>query len=113
MVKKLSEQSPGTQLIAFLVGKVGMKDAIRVGSFLLAWGAAAKSLGHEPTMNEYLVYWKESHATYYRDLKRFRNVWPGEKNPQAKWEWIAENIPAAARADGDQAVLALLLGPVL
>ena len=113
MVKKLSEQSPGTQLIAFLVGKVGMKDAIRVGSFLLAWGAVAKSLGREPTIPEYQIYWKESQATYYRDLGRFRKVWPNEKNPQAKWEWIAENIPAAARADGDQAVLALLLGPVL
>jgi hypothetical protein len=103
--------TPGRQLIVFLVGKVGMKDAIRVATFLVQWGAVARALGHAPTKEEYTVHWRESQATYYRDLARLKKVWPEETSPQRKWQWIEDNVKMPRRLD-DKAVLTLLQAPV-
>src|SRR5665213_2783852 len=91
-------------LVKFLVTKVGMKEAVMVGAFIAQWGMVARELGHEPTHDEYIAYWTESRATYFRDLKRLRRVWPGDKNPQRVWSWIEDQVPEDV--DGDQSNVA-------
>lgn len=110
--KRLEDRGAATQLIVFLVAKVGMRDAIKVATFLIQWGTVARSLGREPTRLEYCVFWKEDQSTYYRDLARLKAVWPEVKTPQVKWEWVEANVSIPAGADPDAAVLSLLLGPV-
>jgi hypothetical protein len=112
MPKNLRERQPGTQLIVFLAAKVGIKDAIKVATFLVQWGMVARRTGREPTIAEYMVHWSESQATYYRDLARFRKVWPDEKNPQRKWEWIEANCRLPVKMDPEKAAAWLLVGPV-
>jgi hypothetical protein len=111
-MKKPKEMKPGTHLIVYLVGQLGLKDAIKVASFIVAWGAVARSLGRQPTKEEYTVHWKESQATYYRELARFKKVWPEDVDPDRVWNWVESNvaIPVGKNLD-DRAVLALLLAP--
>jgi hypothetical protein len=111
MPKTMAERSPSSQLIVFLVGKVGMKDAIRVATFLVQWGQVARALKHAPTKEEYMVHWKESQATYYRELKRFRKVWPDDVTPQRRWQWVEANVKLPRGRLDDRAVLALLVAP--
>jgi hypothetical protein len=111
MVNQLSERTPGTQLIVFLQQKVGIKEGIRVATFLVQWGAVARALKHAPTKEEYCVHWKESQATYYRELNRLKKVWPDEVSPQRKWEWVEANVKLPRGKLDEGAVLALLLAP--
>lgn len=107
------QQSPGSQLLTFLVLRVGAKDAVRVASFILRWGMVARRMGREPTKEEYSVYWRVSQATYYRDLGRLRRAWPGEASPQSKWDWVEANVKLPkGQVVGDKSVLAVLNGPV-
>jgi hypothetical protein len=112
MVKKLSERAPGQQLVVFLAAKVGMRDAVKVATFIIQWGIVARRKGRAPTIAEYMVFWSESQATYYRDLARFRKVWPDEKSPQSKWLWVEANCRLPMKIDMDRAVARLLAGPV-
>jgi hypothetical protein len=109
MVKQVA---PGRQLVAFLVGKVGLRDAVKVATFLIQWGTVARKMGREPIKEEYCLFWRESMATYYRDLKRMRKVWPDERTPQAKWEWVEANVKLPRNLRDDRAVLALLQSPL-
>ncbi len=112
MPKRLSDRPPGNQLVVFLTAKVGMKDAVRIATFLVQWGIVARRKGREPLPADYMSYWAESPATYYRELARFRKVWPGEKSPQAKWLWIEKNCGLPMKIDPDKATARLLAGPV-
>lgn len=86
-------------LVAFLVSKVGMKDALKVLTFIAQWGTVARKLGREPTWPEYCAYWKESRATYFRALQVYRRVWPKDKNPQRVWLWVESQVPAGVPVD--------------
>ena len=92
-------------MVKFLVSKVGMKEAIMVGAFIAQWGMVARELDREPTYQEYVAYWGESNATYYRDLQRLRKVWPGDKNPHRVWSWIEEQVPVGSQDEWNVAVL--------
>jgi hypothetical protein len=101
------QASPTTQLVIFMVHQVGMRDAVKVGTFIVAWGTVARKLKREPTWAEYCAYWKESRASYYRELRLLRKVWPEDKNPQRVWTWVEGQIPV--RSTVDDAVSALFL----
>jgi len=102
------QMGPGKQLMAFLASKVGMRRGVQVASFILAWGAVARALGHEPTKEEYTVHWRCSQATYYRELAVLKKVWPEDKSPQRRWEWVEANVKLPRKLDSDQAVVALM-----
>lgn len=99
-------------MVVFLVAKVGMKDAIKVASFLVSWGTVARRKGREPSITDYMVYWKCSEATYYRELRTFRKVWPDDKSPQRRWLWIEANCKLPIKMDPEKTVARLLAGPV-
>lgn len=106
-MKKVSDYGPNTQLVVFLVSKVGIKDATKVGTFIVQWGTVARKLRREPTWPEYCAYWKESRATYYRALRLYRKVWPEDENPQRVWNWVQDQVPA--KSSTEEAVTALFL----
>lgn len=81
-------------LVLFLVDKVGMKDAIKVATFIVQWGTVSRKLGREPTGDEYCEDWLVSRATYFRALQLFHNVWPDDRTPQRVWEWVEDQVPA-------------------
>jgi hypothetical protein len=99
MVKKFSERQQSTQLVLFLVSKVGMRKAVKIVTLVAGWGMVARKLKREPTWPEYCAYWNESRATYWRDIKLFREVWPDDKSPQRVWEWCEKLVPARASKD--------------
>jgi hypothetical protein len=94
MAKKLRDRSGATQLVVFLVSKVGMQDAVKVATFIVQWGVVARKFKREPTWPEYCAYWGESRATYFRALRLHRRVWPEDKNPQRVWNWVESQVPA-------------------
>jgi hypothetical protein len=112
MAKNLSDRGPGAQLVVFLVAKVGMRDAIKIATLLVQWGTVARRKGREPTIAEYMVYWGESQATYYRDFAKFRKVWPDDKSPQCRWNWVEANCKLPMKMDVEKAAARLLAGPV-
>jgi hypothetical protein len=112
MPKRLSERPLGQQLVVFLTLKIGMKQAIKVATFMVQWGIVARRKGREPSIAEYMVYWSCSEATYYRELRIFHKVWPEEKNPQRKWQWIEKNCRLPMKIDPEQGAARLLAGPV-
>ena len=109
--KKLADRGSGTQLVIFLVSKVGMRDAIKVATFIVQWGTVARKLKREPTWPEYCSYWKESRATYFRSLKLHRRVWPDDKSPQRVWNWVEANVPVGASVDEGAALVWLSTVP--
>ncbi len=98
---------PTTQLVVFMVHKVGMRDAVKVGSFIVAWGAVVRKLDREPTYQEYCDFWGSSRASYYRERLLLRKVWPKDENPQRVWQWVEDQIPV--KATKQDAVAALFL----
>lgn len=108
--KKFEELKPNTQLVVFLVSKVGMRDAVKVATFIVQWGTVARKLKREPTWPEYCAYWGISQATYFRALKMHRRVWPKDKNPQRVWSWVEDQLPA--RLSIEQMVDRLGLVPI-
>lgn len=100
-------------MVVFLVSKVGMKNAINVATFLVQWGTVARRMHREPTITDYMVYWKCSEATYYRQLRQFRKVWPDDKSPHRRWSWIDANVRLPVKmTDSEKVVARLLAGPV-
>ena len=104
------QMKPTTELVVFMVHKVGMRDAVKVGTFIVAWGTVARKLKREPTWPEYCAYWKQSRASYYRERLLLRKVWPKDENPQRVWEWVESQIPVGASKE--DAVAALFLSGV-
>ena len=98
--------------MVFLVAKVGIRNAVKIVTLLVQWGVVARRKGREPTIAEYMVYWKESQATYYRDFAVFRKVWPDDKSPQRRWSWVEANCKLPMKIDVEMAAARLLAGPV-
>ena len=96
MGKKLSDRNGNSQLVVFLVATVGMRDAVKVATFIVQWGMVARKLRREPTWPEYCAYWRESRATYFRALQLHRKVWPDDKSPQRVWNWVESQVPVGA-----------------
>jgi hypothetical protein len=71
----------GTPLLEVAAKRVGLRKAMKVLSFMVAWDHARDRLGHEPTIEEYAKWWKESAATAYRHQALFREAFPGESTP--------------------------------
>lgn len=107
MAKKADQYGPGTALVVFLVSKVGMRDAIKVATFIVQWGMVMRELGREPTWSEYCEYWGDSRATYHRALKLHRQVWPEDKTPGRVWLWLESAVPKGSSEE--EAVSAVLL----
>lgn len=100
MSPKKKSKTPGVEhivlppeLVHFMYSKAGMRKALRIVEFLSLWGVLADELGREPTRQEFLDYWDESPATYFRRLEQWRMVWPDDKSPQRVWEWRLTQLP--------------------
>lgn len=77
-----------------VVEKVGIRRAIRVFSFVAAWGLASDAVGHPVTMQEYTDYWRQSLATTYRERDAFKMVWPDLDTPEPIWSKAREHVTA-------------------
>jgi len=68
-------------LIAYVTRTHGPLRGARLLTFMIAWDITAQALGHPPTAQEHADWWKESRRTAQRDLARFREAFPTEKDP--------------------------------
>ena len=68
-------------LFEYLIKKVGPINTRKVLGFMTAWGMVEADLGHEPTIEEYSVWWKQSAATSYREKATLRECFPNESSP--------------------------------
>lgn len=80
----------GTPLLQLAAQRVGLRKAMKVLSFMVAWDHARDQLGYEPTIDQYAEWWKESAATAYRHQQVFREAFPGETTPSRLLDLAAE-----------------------
>ena len=83
-------------MLAHIVRRVGLRKGRQVGSFMAAWALVEAKLGHEPTLEEYAAWWKESRATAFREQALFRECFPEETTPSRLNALVAGK---AGRAD--------------
>ncbi len=76
-------------LAEHLAARIGLRGAIKVLSFMVAWELAAQGLGREPVnVDEYSDWWRQSRSTGYREKALFTKAFPGEESPgrlMAEW----------------------------
>ena len=68
-------------LMMYMIGKVGPSKARKIVTFMASWGTAEEALAHEPSIEEYAAWWKQSAATAYREKAIFRECFPDEVSP--------------------------------
>jgi hypothetical protein len=86
---RAGEQS--ATLLEVALKRAGVMKGARATEFVIAWGTAVSKLGHElgaaegghlsAAMREYASYWKVHERTAWRELHRFREVFPEEESP--------------------------------
>lgn len=79
-----------------------MRAAARAMTFATAWAVVEKDLGHQPSVEEYAVWWKQSSRTTYRDLAAWRTCMPEYSTPSG---FLAEygHADLSQRVPGDLA----------
>lgn len=78
----------GQTLAEFLVKKVGLRKAVGVCSFVVAWGIYTEKGAEPHTLDGYSAYWKQSAATTYRERDTFRICFPDDKVPDRVWAHV-------------------------
>lgn len=74
-------------LMEYAIRQGGVVRAGRVLTFVIAWGTARDKLGDEwpdtlsAQVRAYAEWWKQSERTSWREIKRFREVFPDEETP--------------------------------
>lgn len=82
-----------TSLLQQAVERAGTVKGARAAEMVATWALAEASLGHElgagegghlsAAIREYSRYWKQSERTTWRELNRFRQVFPEQESPAA------------------------------
>lgn len=70
-------------LLGYILKTVGFRKGRKIGLFIAAWAVVEEDLEHEPTIEEYAAWWKQSAATAYREQALFRECFPNEASPSA------------------------------
>jgi hypothetical protein len=74
-------------LLVMLTRRVGPLEAMRICTFVVAWGAVYEKLDRPPSsIQEYAVLGGSSVPTAYRDQRIFRRALPDEQTPTRLWE---------------------------
>lgn len=73
-------------LMPSMIKRVGMRKALRAMGFIVAWESAQQMVATEDPgahfgIERYIVYWKMSKATAYREQAAFREAVPGFDSP--------------------------------
>jgi hypothetical protein len=86
---KSGEESTGILQVA--IERAGVLKGARAVEMVIAWSTAVRQLGHElgadegghlsAAVRDYSRYWKSSERTVWRELARFRAVFPEEESP--------------------------------
>ena len=84
-------------LVVFLAAKVGIRDAVKVAAFVVAWGRCTDEMGREPNFREYSEHWGQSEAQTYKELRVFHAVWPKDRTPKRVWDWCRDQVGADER----------------
>jgi hypothetical protein len=78
-----------TQLLGvFLVRRVGLRKAVQVATFVVAWGIYSEKSPGPHDMKGYTAYWRQSLATSYKERDTFRMAFPSQTDPSELWSQI-------------------------
>jgi hypothetical protein len=58
----------------YLIERVGVRRALKVIAFIVAWEVARNDLGRDISIEEYGEWWKVSRASAFREQALFRQV---------------------------------------
>lgn len=83
-----------------MIRRGGLRKAQRAMTFVVCWLTVEADLGHEPSVEEYSAWWKQSARTTYRDLDAFRTCLPEFSTPSG-WFAVAgtRNLMASVPSD--------------
>lgn len=98
-------------LLVHLYREVGMREAVRAASFIVAWGLYVDDpkSPKPPSLKGYEVYWKQSESTSYRECRAFRNAFPDDPFPDRQWAMIRRQVEARKGKVGSGAKAAMFV----
>lgn len=64
-----------------VIGRYGPVKGARVLAFMVSWGVMMEEAGDRPTAEDQARFWHQHVRTVYRDLARFRECFPLERDP--------------------------------
>jgi hypothetical protein len=84
----------------FLVKRLGGVEGYRVTKFMQDWAICRTALGRRITVDDFAEWWGLSRAQVYRDLRRFRAVWPtkNDETPERLLQKMWADVDDAAFA---------------
>lgn len=99
-VRAAGPGEPSTSLLAIAVERAGLFKGGRAALIVAQWAVARQSLGHAlghdegghvtAAVREYSAWWRETERTGWRDLRRFREVFPEEETPERLAELLGD-----------------------
>lgn len=76
-------------LLQYLVSRVGIRRAVKVASFVVAWGIYSEKSGDDVlSMKGYSAYWRQSLALSYKEREMFRIAFPDDETPDRLWAFF-------------------------
>ncbi len=69
-------------LLELCVARAGLRKGMRVCSFIIEWAICAGALGREPTVVEFIAWWKCPTRTGWHRLAEFRATFATTDTPQ-------------------------------
>ena len=95
MVRKAGDDA----LAVVLARRVGFRKAMKVLTFIVAWGVVIEDTGDEDIgIEDYAAWWRESERTAFREQALFREAMPDEDTPTRLWLAVRAQIDAKDKA---------------
>ncbi len=99
----------GQSLLELCVGRGGLRKGMRVCSFIIEWAICSGALGREPTVVEFIAWWKAKDRTVWLRLAEFRGIFETEQTPQVFVPALGTDLGDVGRhADSTTAALAAM-----
>ena len=114
-IRRCKPGEPGVSLLQVTAQRVGVMAGGRAAAVVAEWAIATHKLGHElgqggdvtAAVREYAAYWRHSERTAWRQLARFREVFPEEESPARLAGLVLEVSDASERRLATVPALAL------
>lgn len=96
-------------LLQYLVSRVGIRRAVKVAGFVVAWGIYSEKSGDDPlTVKGYSAYWRQSLALSYKEREMFRIAFPEDETPDRLWAFFRREYRAKQAERSDKVSAQLL-----
>lgn len=90
-----------------------MVEGAQMCSLIWAWAKTTRDLGREPTRFEHAQHWSQTERQVYAELRKFRDAFPGQRDPQELANWLNSTVAERVGREVTDAGLMTLAAPQL